>query len=89
MVGPGVLPHECGERKGQTHDGDEAEAFYFLIGAASGHGGGAEQIDVALDDHVGNADDAALKTGGKAVGGERFQAAGMEADASGRKTPGS
>ena len=62
-----ILSHEGGQGLRKAGHGQEGKALQLGIGAAAGHSGLAEAVDIGLDHHVGKGDDAVLHAGGQTV----------------------
>ena len=79
--GADVLADEGGQGQGEAGDREEGEALNLAVGAAAGHGRGAEGVDIGLDDHVGQGDHRALHTGGDAQRDHLAEHGSLKADA--------
>jgi len=75
-----VLSNEGGERLGKAGNGQEGKAFQFGIGAASGHGGFAESIDIGLHHHIGKGNHTVLHAGWQTVAKDFSQTLRIEPD---------
>ena len=61
-----ILTNEGGSGLAETGDGQEGKTLDLGVTSAAGHGGGAEAVDVGLNNQIGKGNDGILNTGGKA-----------------------
>ena len=58
-----ILTDKGRQRHGKASDRKKGEAFDFLIASDAGDGGGAEAVDIGLNEHIGKGDNRILQAG--------------------------
>ena len=80
LPGAQVLAHEGRQTHDKAGHRQEGEALDLGIGAAAGHGVGAEGVDIGLDHYIGQTDDRVLDTRGQAEADDLPEHGLVEAD---------
>ena len=84
--GAHVLGDKGGERHGEGRDRQEHEALDLQAGADARHGVPAKAVDIGLDEHVGQVDDAALHGRGEPIAQDKAEAVQVKGDPAGLQT---